>query len=385
MHSHIRTLLVLVVAAGAAACARAYPPPGGEQDRLPPGLVTTTPAPLAVLPGFSGPVVFRFDERISERNFSEALVMVSPLDGAMRVQRRGNEVRVEIDGGWRADRVYRVVLLPGIRDLHGNVRDEPAEVVFSTGPPVPSTAIAGLVFDRLTARPAQNAVVRAVRRGDDVAYTAVGDTAGFFALRHLPMGVYDVEAFTDLNRNRRRDAAEPVAGEQVSLSAAADTSTIIFHVLAPDSTPPRPTRAEIVDSMRVRITFDDHFDPEQAQPAASAELHALPDSTAYGTARRILVGTVYDLERRTPPPQPRDTAAADTAVAQQVPQRTPAPARGGQAPQQPLPARELVIELDRPLRPGTYSVTVRNFVNIHGLTGGGVVRLQVQGPQRTGG
>jgi hypothetical protein len=382
MHSYLRTVSVLSVAALAVACARAYPPPGGDRDQLPPGLVNTTPTALAVIPGFSGPVVFRFDERISERNFSEALVIVSPLDGALRVQRRGNEVRVEIDGGWRPDRVYRVVLLPGIRDLHGNARDQPAEVVFSTGPPVPNTAIAGIVFDRLTARPAQSAVVRAVRRGDDVAYTAVGDTGGFFALRHLPMGVYDVEAFVDLNRNRRRDVAEPVGSEQVSLAAAADTTTLVFNVLAPDTTPPRPSRAEVVDSMRVRVVFDDYFDPAQAQQAAGAVVHALPDSTQYATARRIVLASVLEQERRTPQPEPRDTLAADTAAA---PLPAPAPTRRVPTQQPALPGREMIIELDRPLRPGTYTVTVNNVINIHGLTGGGVVRLQVQAPSRTGG
>jgi hypothetical protein len=375
-------MLVLLVAA-AAGCARSYPPPGGERDTLPPGLVSTTPEALALVPEFRGPVVFRFDERISERNFSEAMVTVSPLDGAMRVRRAGNEIRVEIDGGWQPDRVYRVVVLPGIRDLHGNARQDPAEVVFSTGPPVPATAMAGIVLDRLTNRPVQNAVVRAIRRGDEAAYIAVGDTGGFFSLRHIPLGVYDVRAFTDLNRNRRFDPAEPFDARQVSMGAASDTVALVFNVLAADSTPPRVTRADVIDSLHVRLTFDDNFDPAVPQAQAAAQLYAMPDSVLFTTSARVAVANVWERERRAAAQAPaaRDTVAADTvAAAQRPPPTQPAPQRGAQPQQQPLPSRELVVVLQAPLRPGSYMITVSGAQNIHGLAGGGTVRLQVAEP-----
>jgi hypothetical protein len=379
------TVLLLAGAAALFACARAYPPPGGEQDRLPPGLVSTAPAPLEVVPGFKGPVVFRFDERISERGFSEALVTVSPLDSTMRVQRARNEIRVEIDGGWRPDRIYRVVLLPGIRDLFGNERDEPTEVVFSTGPPVPNTAIGGIVLDRLTNRVVQRPVVRAVRRGENVAYTAVGDTAGFFSLRHMPMGVYDIVAFADANRNRRHDPAEPLDSAQASLASQADTLTFVFNVLAPDSTPPRVTRAESVDSLRVRVTFDDHFDPAATMTAAVVQLHALPDSALVPAAARIMVATVFEQERRgAPAAAPADTAAADTAAAVRpaAPAQLPRPAGRAAAPAAPpLPSRDLVVELDQPLPPGTYAITISGVVNISGLAGGGTARFEIAAPR----
>ncbi|MGH7447100.1 MAG: Ig-like domain-containing protein, partial [Longimicrobiales bacterium] len=120
------------LAIGALSCARPMAPPGGERDVVAPRLVSTKPGPLEVVAAGSTPVIFRFDERVSERGFSEALVSVSPLDSTLRVDRSGAEVRVQIDGGWRPDRVYRVVLLPGTRDLFGNERREPVELVFST-------------------------------------------------------------------------------------------------------------------------------------------------------------------------------------------------------------------------------------------------------------
>jgi hypothetical protein len=362
----LKSLLIATTALAAAACARAYAPPGGERDTQPPRLMETVPGPLATVPaGFDEPVVFRFDERISERNFSEALVLVSPLDGALRVERGRREVRVRIDGGWRPERVYRVVLLPGVRDLFGNARQEPAEIVFSTGPPVPNTAVAGIVMDRVTGRAAQNAVINAVRRGDEVVYTAVTDTAGFFSLRHMPTGVYDMMAYADLNRNRRRDAPEPVdSGRVASLAAQNDTVTIVFQVLAPDTTPPRLTRAEQVDSLRVRLAFDDYMEGDVAMEGAAAEVYALPDTVSHGAALRVLPAPLFERERGAARSQPADTVPADTV---------PAPAPRRPAEQRPLlPTRELVVELTRPLEPGReYLIIITGVVNIHGLPGGG--------------
>jgi hypothetical protein len=352
-----------------AACARAYPPPGGERDTQPPRLIATTPAALEVVSGFTGPAVFRFDERLSERNFSETLVVVSPADSTVRVERGRTEVRVSLAGGWRPNRVYRITLLPGVRDLFGNARTEQAEIVFSTGPPVPATAVAGIVQDRITGRPAASAVVRATRRADQVVYTAVGDQSGFFSLRHLPLGAYDVRAFTDQNRNRRHDPAEPADSTEFTLGAPDDTLALVFNVLPRDTTPPRVTAVAVMDSLRLRVTFDDYFDVAEPVADVSAEVHALPDSVRFAGAVRVLQAPLFEAETRAAP------QAADTAAA---PPRAP-PARTTT----PLPTRDLVVVLERPLERGTrYTVTVRGATNISGLTGGGTASFETQAPPR---
>jgi hypothetical protein len=376
-----RSLATALAVFALAACAHAYPPPGGDRDTEPPRLIETVPAPLAVMPGFDGAAVFRYDERISERNFSEALVIVSPRDGAIRVDRSGREVRVRIDGGWRPDRVYRIVLLPGIRDLFGNIRNEQAEIVFSTGPAVPATAMAGMVVDRITGRPPQNGVVTASHGVDGTSYVAVTDTAGFFSLRHVPAGEYEMLAWGDQNRNRRRDPAEPVdSGRVVTLASPSDTVAVVFQVMPVDTTPPRVVRADFVDSMRVRVTFDDYFDVDEPVLTASAEVHELPDSVRFAGSRRLLLAPVYERGRaaaEAAAAQRAAAAAADTAAAVRadtVPARPPTPAPGPESPL--LPTREIVVELDRPLLPGhSYTITVAGAVNISGLPGGGVARF----------
>lgn len=399
MHTRVISLALILITAS---CARAYAPPGGDVDETPPQLVGTTPEPLAVVAPSREPAVFRFDNSLSERGFSEALVTVSPLDGAMRVDRSGSEVRVSIDGGWRADRVYRIVLLPGVRDRFNNVRNEPVELVFSTGPRITSTAIAGIVLDRITGVAAVSPVIDAVRRADSVRYVAIGDSTGFFALRHLPLGVYDMRAYADQNRNRRRDLLEPVdSGRALSL-AAEDTLTQVFSVLAPDTSAPRVTGASALDSLHVRVVLDDHVTDDDAA-AASARLFTLPDSTAFASGVEIMLERVHTAlagppvrpaARSTPDSIAMDTLAVDSAavvdpveaaradsIAAALADAAAARTDSAVAAARELPAREIVVRLDRPLEPGTsYMIVITGVRNLHGLTGGGEARFETAEP-----
>ncbi|HEX2167858.1 MAG TPA: Ig-like domain-containing protein, partial [Longimicrobiales bacterium] len=392
------TAAAMLCLAGAliVSCARPFPPPGGERDVIAPRLVSTSPEPLAVVPASDEPAVFRFNERISERGFSEMLVTVSPLDSTLRVERSGSEVRVGIEGGWRPNRVYRIVLLPGVRDLFGNERREPVELVFSTGTPIGNTALAGIVIDRITGEPAPQAVVDAVHRGVEARYRAIADSSGFYSLRYLPLGEYDVHAYDDQNRNRRRDTLEPVdSGHTAMFSEPTDTVALVFNVLSPDTSAPRIVSARAADSLHVEIEMDDYFDPVSGLESARAEVIALPDSTTYAAAIVFIPEPVFRAERDAAQRRAaeaerlaadsaraagdtvgiaadsivRDTiAAADTAAvrADDLPV-----AEAAAAPDLTLPIREFVVTLDRPLPPGSYVINLAGVVNLHGLTANG--------------
>ncbi len=361
-------------------------PPGWVPDRTPPQLVSTRPAELAILPSWKGPVVFRFDERISEQGVSAQTAIVSPDTGRVSVSRHGSEIRVMPRGGWKPDRVYHVVLLPTIKDMFGNQRTAPVEVVFSTGPKIPTTAIAGLVFDRLTGKPVPAALVQAVHLPDSLAYTTASDTAGFYALRYLPEGSYVVRAFDDRNHDRQIQFKEPHGEGPASLIPQRDTVIMPDIALLPgDSTPARFTRVEVSDSLTLRLTFDDYLDPLQAQPTATVTLWRLPDSTAVP-----VTGPLFkkQLDALRPPPIPDTSAAARAAAARDTSAAGRAraaadsiararaalagPAAGQPDTAKPLPTQEMWVALKQPLPPRTrYRVTVAGVTNINGITGGG--------------
>jgi hypothetical protein len=374
-----------VAAACITACARSLPPTGGEPDRTPPQVVATTPEPLSVVERFEGPVVFRFDERLSERNV-EGSVIVSPSTGEVEVSKAGRELRVTIEGGWRAGVVYRVMLAPGIRDLFNNERRTPVDLVFSTGPGIMNTAFGGLISDRITGRPEPQAMVEATRRIDSLVYVAAVDSLGFFAYRNLPLGIYNLVAYADRNRNRTRDTSEPMAGPRVvTLNTERDTVDLDLALIPFDTTPARLLRAEGRDSLQVRLFTDDYLEPEAPLDRIEVSMITLPDSEAVeGPFRLVRADSFASLMRARTDSLRMDSlraaAAAGDTLAQKAldapappPFQPPAgPGPPGALPSiGPAPFQELVLVPPQPLAPGGYSVTVSNLLNVSRRPGGG--------------
>lgn len=371
------------------ACARPYPPPGGETDRLPPRVVSITPEPMSVGVARDARVVIRFDERISERGIEEA-VLVSPLTSELRVDRGRSELRISLRGGWEPDRIYHVVVQPVVQDLFGNRITDPLEVVFSTGPAIPQTAVAGLVTDRLTGKPAAGAWVAAVRDPDSVAYGTLADGEGLFALRHLPPGAYRLRAFMDQNRDREASFREAQDSAVIRL-AEGDTAVVSFALLVPDTTPANVIRAEAPDSLHVIVRLDDHIDPARGVDGISAVLRLLPDSTPWPIERVMLPHEYEEHQRRlraaadsaradslaraaeADPVGPDSTAMRDVARRAATPRPQTAP-RGASpdSATEPPPSRELVIIPARPLRAAArFLVELGRIVNINGIPSGG--------------
>ncbi|HEX9106923.1 MAG TPA: Ig-like domain-containing protein [Longimicrobiales bacterium] len=354
----------------AAACAHVMSPPGwtgGKADRTPPQLVSTNPKQLAIVPDWKGPVVFRFDERISEQGVNDQTAIISPdTSSRVVVKRHGSEIRVQPREGWKPGRIYHVVLLPTVKDMFGNQRTAPVEVVFSTGPPIPTTAVAGLVTDRITGKPQPAALVQVVHIPDSLTYTTAADTSGFFAMRYLPEGRYLVRAFDDRNKDRTLQFKEAHAEDVADLAPGRDTSVIPGLALLPgDSTPARLTQVQERDSTTLRLVFDDYLDPARGPQSATAQLWKLPDSVLVPVS-----GVLYQkqLEALRPKPAPdtsaaaRARAAADSAAARRAPADTA----------RLLPVQEMFVNLPQRLAPRTrYRLTVHGITNISGIPGGG--------------
>lgn len=364
---------IVLLAAIVASCARVMPPSGGERDTEPPRVVETFPAQNADasnLAGTTTPVRIVFHETLSERSPRE-LVQVSPESGAVEAERDGKEIRVTMRGGWQRGKVYRVSVLPGIVDRHANARTTAYELVFTTGGVIVPNALGGLVTDRITGKPVVNARVEAITGSDSTIYTTVTDTGGFFALRSLPPGLYTARVYSDQNRNRKLDPVEARALREVPLGAN-DTIAIELQLLARDTTPARLVRADVRDSLQVRLIFDDYM--EQAASISGIRVTAwqLPDSTAAITGGSIMTARAFQRltadSARTPP----GLAARPGAVVPDTASRL-------------LPINELVWVPTSPLRPSTrYRISVAGFRNLQGIAdGGGSIVVTTPAPPRT--
>jgi hypothetical protein len=344
-------------------------PSGGERDTEAPRIVETFPAQNATandLAGRDQEVRIVFHETLSERSPRE-LVQVSPETGEVDAERDGREIRVRIAGGWQSNQIYRVTVMPGIVDRHGNARRSAYELVFSTGAAMVPNALGGIATDRITGRPVIGARVEAITSSDSTVYTTVTDTGGFFALRALPPGQYTTRVFADLNRNRKLDPAEARAARELILGAA-DTVPVELTLLVPDTTPARLLKADIRDSLQVRLTFDDYTDPSTLPPLRVIAWQ-LPDSTMI-TGGSVMTSRQFERMRG-------DTARAAPGIA-----APPRPAAADTA--RLLPINELVWVPTSPLRPTTrYRISVTGYRNIQNISeGGGSVVVTSPAPPR---
>jgi len=424
------TLLAVVGVGVIGACARQGAPPGGPQDRRPPVVIATEPDTFAVLTKpFEGPVVFRFDERISERPSTGTLddaVLVSPQTGEVQVSHGRTTIEVKVRGGFQAGQVYRVTLLPVIKDLFNNTMMDPVDLVFSTGAEIVPSAIAGMAWDRITGRGVDGLVVSATS-ADSTVYLARADTGGIYAFRYLVPGSYRLTAFEDRNGNDEVDPTES-RGTRTDTLSGPDTLITNIPVLPPDTTPAHLASATMLDSTLVVLLFDDYLDPDTPSSAirvgisredrrspSIARLFYEPEYTAYvqearaELAHRDSLRAAAEARTRDTVTVPdtavrRDTARIDTTAAppagarpggvvaarpvgppdlpplsggaQSAPGARRGTAAGGAPATGPdgeaLPGRRLVVQLrQRPIPDTTYQVTVQGVVNINGLPDGG--------------
>lgn len=313
--------LLAVLVLSASACAREAFPPGGERDRLPPVVIAVRPEALSQTEDLRRRIRVQFNERISERPTSGQLddaVLVSPATGTVRVEHERDALEVDMSGGLRPGLVYLVSVRPVIRDMFGNAMREPFEFVFSTGGEFHETAVAGLVVDRLTGRPAAELVVRVVAQEEreaerPVAHVARTDTAGLYTLRYLPPGGYDLVAFEDRDRDQFPDPFELQGRRELSLTAA-DTVFMDLPIMEPDTSAARLARAEVVDSATVRLSFTDYLDPDASLAAVGATL-ARTDGGAAPAVRQLLDEHRWVvLQAAADSAAAADAAAADTAA-----------------------------------------------------------------------
>lgn len=319
-------------------CASPGMPPGGPPDIAAPQIVGIAPD-SGTLGASPNEVIFRFDEVVAERPPSATtladLFLISPRDGAANVSWHRSTVGVRPRRGWRPNTAYTVIMLPGIADIRGNVRNTGAATFFSTGSAIPPTRIAGRVFDWVAGAPAKGALVESFVRPDSLRpYIALTDSNGAFVIQHLPPARYTVRAYLDANKNLGIDPSEPWDSVSISL---ADTAAVTLLMFKHDSLPPRIRDVNLVDSVTLRVAFDVPLDPAQTLTTANFSIIG-PDSAAVPIASVTPAVTRADTTKATMP--------------------------------RPAPASDVVIKLERPLAPRTtFRVRAIGLRGILGQTG----------------
>lgn len=286
-------------------------PPGGPPDAAAPQLVAVVPdsGTLGVSPK---EVIFRFDEVVAERPPAATtlsdLFLISPRDGSPNVSWHRSAIGVRPRRGWRPNTAYSVIMLPGIADIRGNVRNTGASTFFSTGRTIPHTRLAGRVFDWVAGTPAKGALVESFVSPDSLhPYIALTDSNGAFAMLHLPPARYSVRAYIDANKNLGIDQSELWDSVSTTLTDSASATLLIFKH---DSLPPRIRDVSVVDSVSLRLSFDRPLDPSQTLTVANFFVIG-PDSVAVPIVSFMAGAAVQDTLK---PVMPRRAPSSEVVI-----------------------------------------------------------------------
>jgi len=374
----VRRLSITAVAL-AAACASAGMPPGGPEDHDAPQIVKVTPDSGETNAQVKA-VEFRFDEVVSDRPSSagatvSALFMISPRNGATEASWHRSRITVRPQKGFRPNTAYKVMLLPGLSDLRGNVRRDPASVLFSTGRDFPQFSIPGRIFDWSAQMPAGHGYIEAVSKTDTtVVYLAMSDTAGNFDVGPLPNGQYLVRGIIDQNNNRVLDRGEK--WDSLTIVITNVRRPVELDAIERDTVPPRLEGITVIDSVTVRVNFDRPIDPSVTLEPSRIQIKRADSTNVQVTG--LQWASTYDRERQARDSAFRaDSARAANARAPQpgqptIPVLTPGGARPAPPPAKPSrppPDRGVVVTIaaSSKLVPGpTYRLTARGFRNLVG-------------------
>jgi hypothetical protein len=386
----VRRLILLIALI---ACAQQGFPPGGPPDKLPPKLLKTSPDSNAR--NFSEKEVdLQYDEVVSERPGGaaslDALVLISPRDGAPRVGWHRSRISVRGHKDWKPNTTYTVDVLPGISDLRGNVDKLGYRLVFSTGPEIAGASVSGVVFDWPAGHPAPNALVEAISHPDSIVYIDRADSVGHFTISHIPPGSFTVYGWVDGNNNHDRDQHELQDSTQVTLK---DTARVELLAFIHDSIGPHVVTVEVRDSLTLHATFDKPVDP--AQPFDSAHIMVRAADSSLITTKAIISAREVDKQRADSANRADSIRARrDTAFRRQyqVQHRVLTDSNAIAAvrrsallakltPSKPVPVSDILISLEKPLATGaTYRVEAKDIHNLMGVAANSIRSFTVPKP-----
>ncbi|MDE0807188.1 MAG: Ig-like domain-containing protein [Longimicrobiales bacterium] len=356
-------------------CARPGAPVGGPIDNVGPQVVSTIPDTFAVMSNFDGPIELVFDERISESTSSGTLqesVKISPRLGEVTVNHSSRGLKIQMEGGFPGNMIYRVTVLPTVRDLFQNPMPYPFEFLFSTGPEMLPNVAAGVVIDGITLLPLEGTTIIASVKAfgavdteseSGLEHVAITDSSGVYAFRYLPAGNYSITAFVDENRNNSPELTEPVAEDHLVVNPN-DTVFLDMRLLRPDSTSAELNAIRLIDSLTLLVEFDDYLNPEQIL-AGNVRATLSSDSTNLVETTEILSKYEYDNRED----MLRDTLS-NTGSPENVdnadifgPERTS---------DKKIPSQVIYLILSEPIRVGfNYEVSIFGLENINGIGSGG--------------
>jgi hypothetical protein len=190
-------------------CANQLPPGGGDEDKIPPEIISQIPASNTL--NFRGNTLhFEFDEYVDRRSFQDAFRISPPITGEISYNWSGKEVEVVFERPLykvNDNKTFVFTLNTTLKDIHGNSLGQPLIFAVSTGPQIDKASITGKIIN--TNKNVISVLAYSLN-GNEVSYDPIKKVAdyitetsieGDYNLMNMAPGLYRVIAIKDDDKN----------------------------------------------------------------------------------------------------------------------------------------------------------------------------------------
>jgi len=264
----LSSIVLLSLSLFLTACAVRIAPSGGPQDKTPPSVDTTSPAPRTR--NFTGDnVSIRFSTYVQPTVRNS--ISVQPT-ATFNSSYTGDEVDVTFTEALAPNTTYTVTIGSDYTDTRGNKPAEAYSLVFSTGNNIDTGTVSGTI----TATSMDNITVFCYQGADTLTsaftprnlqpkYRLPVGTSGAFTVNGLADGIYRVMAVRDVNRNGLLDPNEEfgMAGADVTVSNGQSIPVALRMGPPIDVLHPYVTRVRALSSRRLLVQLSEPVVPAQ--------------------------------------------------------------------------------------------------------------------------
>jgi hypothetical protein len=147
----LRSAGLLVLILFIASCASIKAPPGGEEDKTPPQIDTTFPAPGQLNVSRTPRIRFSFKHNIDRTSMTQSVTMTPYMSGQVKFDWSGyDEVELQLPDTLRANTTYIVTISKTLKTERAGTLAEPYQLIFSTGNQIDTGMLSGQILPALT-------------------------------------------------------------------------------------------------------------------------------------------------------------------------------------------------------------------------------------------
>ena len=249
-------------------CAYKVAPSGGPEDKTPPEIIHTFPAPDSTNIESLPYLEFRFSEAVDKASFRNETWILPELHAGYELKWKGGKtLRIILKDTLERDQTYIFTIGTGAQDLHRNSLPSPIVLPFSTGDEIDQGEISGRVFEKnprgiliYAYQISDTFSARTVFERKPRYYTQIGNS-GDFQLKYLKEDSYRIYALEDVNGDKKYTLQTDRIGipfKDITISPQQmQQGEINFHLIREDTTRPQFVRSDTLFNRALQLSFDE--------------------------------------------------------------------------------------------------------------------------------